>query len=128
MSTPTPQVNAGSTPPGQPTSTSGQKAGAIAGGTFCLLVAASIGAWFVQDAPMVVARKYISGLGIATDNLEPVGYHEAFVPVFPFPKTATVEFRVTGADPPKKLKVELSRIVYFIPWHGTAFEEEKAKK
>jgi hypothetical protein len=125
MNTPTQQGHAGDSPPGQPKLNSRQVAGC--GITICTLVVASVVAWYVQPAPTAVARKYLSDQGVATDNLELVGYRDSIAPVFPFPKEATVEFRANGADPPKKLVVELSRIVYFLPWRTTAFREKVEK-
>jgi hypothetical protein len=37
--------------------------------------------------------------------------------------TETVEFRVTGAKPPKKVVVELRQPAYFLPWEVVEVRE-----
>src|SRR5262249_10797660 len=113
MDTPTHQVTSGGSPRGQPgPSGRGKVAGYITGITVSSLVVASVVAWYVQSPPTVVSRKSLSDQGVAADGLELVGFEDhGFVPAFPFPKDATVEFRPKGADLPRKLEVKLSRTV-----------------
>lgn len=126
MDTPTRQENAGASPPGQREFTSRQKAviSWITGITIGLLVVASLVAWYHQPSPVAVARQYLSEQGVAADNLDTVGYR-GFSPFLPgVMDAAWVDFRVKGANSPR-LEVELSRPVYFLPWHGSAFREVK---
>jgi hypothetical protein len=128
METPAQHENAAASPPGQPKGTSRNAAGAITGLAFALLVLSSVVAWYVQAPPTAVARKYLSDQGIAAEDLELAGFQDhGIVPALPFPKSATVELRVKGADPPRRLEVQLSRTVYFLPWHVTGFKEKVEK-
>jgi hypothetical protein len=129
METPAPHENPAASPPGQPQGTSRKATGgAIAGVAIVLLVLSSVVAWYVQAPPTAVARKYLVDQGVAAEGLELAGFQDhGIVPVIPFPKDATVEFRVKGAEPPRKLEVNLSRTVYFLPWHATGFREKAEK-
>jgi len=129
MDTPTHQANSGSSPTGPPAPSGRRKAAGYSTGlTLSALVVASVVAWYVQSPPTVVARRYLSDQGVTADDLELVGFQDqGVVPVFPFPKDATVEFRAKGADSPRKLEVKLSRTVYFLPWHATGFREKVEK-
>lgn len=128
MDIPTHRANAGGSPTPAP-SRRKRAVGWIAVLTICSLVVASIVVWYAQSPPPAIARQYLSDQGVASaDDLELVGYQDhGVVPVFPFPKNATVEFRVKGAESRKKLEVELSRTVYFLPWHATGFREKADK-
>jgi hypothetical protein len=129
MDTPTRHVNAAGSPPGQPQVTGRQTVGfAIAGVAVISLVVASVVAWYAQSPPSVVARKYLSDQGVAAGHLDLAGVRDhGTLPVFPFPKDATVEFRAEGGDPPRKLEVKLTRAVYFLPWYATGFQETAEK-
>jgi hypothetical protein len=101
---------------------------AFPGISICLVIAASFIAWYFQSPPTAVARKYLANQGVAADELELVGFEDhGFVPVFPFPKDASAEFRAKGADRPKNFEVKLSRTVYFLPWYATGFREKVEK-
>ncbi len=126
MDATTPQDSAGDSPAGQSPPARRHKAVTswITGATIGLLVALSVVVWSRQEPPTIVARQYLSKMGVATDNLDLAGY-ETSSPLFPgFMEKATVTFHVKGMDPQKKQVVQLFRIVYFLPWQGTAFREQ----
>lgn len=126
MSTSTPQEKAGGVPPGQ--SKLNRLTSAGCGIAFGLMVAASVVASYVQPPPTVAAQKYLTEQGVAADNLRLAGYEDhGFIPALPFPQHATVEFWVDGTAPSRKLVVEMSRTMYFLPWHATAFQEKVEK-
>jgi hypothetical protein len=91
-----------------------------------LLILAGVIPWYLQSSPPVVARQYLTELGVPTDNLDLVAFRRLTL-IPGVLEDATVTFRVKGADPPKKLEVELSRPLFFLPWHGSAFREVKDK-
>jgi hypothetical protein len=93
----------------------------IVGITIGLLVAASLVAWYLQPSPVDVARQHCMEQGVAAEKLATLGYRGSGNL---FDKRETVEFQVKGADPPKKLVVELRQPVYFLPWQVVEFREE----
>ena len=93
----------------------------IAGITIGLLVAASLIAWYLQPSPVDIARQRCTEQGFAAEKLAMLGYRGSQIPVG---ASETVEFQVKGANPPKKLVVELRQPVYFLPWQIVEFREE----
>jgi hypothetical protein len=95
------------------------------GATATLLVG-SLAAWYVQPSPVDYARECLAERrGVATDELELVGW-ESCSPLTPVAtSTMTVEFRIKGVDRSPKQVVELFRVVYFLPWWVTAYREGK---
>lgn len=97
-----------------------KKARPIAGVTIAVTIAVLIVASFVvssrQPSAVNVARRYCAGQGIAPQDLALLGYRGSDSAVG---ARETVEFQVKGArstDPPRKLVVDLRRLVYFLPW------------
>jgi hypothetical protein len=68
-----------------------------------------------------VARDHCSGKGFPAQNLALLGYHGSNGLVA---NRQTVEFQLTGANPAKRLVVELDQPVYFLPWQPVSFREE----
>jgi hypothetical protein len=99
------------------------------GGIMALLLAASLVAWYLQESPLDVARRYVSEQqGVAPDDLGLVGFRSGANPFNwngVFLDDMTVEFRVKGAGQPGRPVVELSRPVYFVPWRVSALREGK---
>jgi hypothetical protein len=93
----------------------------IAGITIGLLVAASLVAWHRQPSPVDVARQHCTEQGVAAEKLAILSYRGSQIPVGAW---ETVEFHVKGANPLKKLVVELRQPVYFLPWQVVEFREE----
>ena len=86
-----------------------------------VLIAASLVASFLQHSPEEVARQHCAELGVAPDKLAMVSYQRSGLPVA---ASATIEFRIQGSSPPKKLVAELRQPMYFLPWHFVRFREE----
>ena len=93
----------------------------IVGITIGLLVVASLVASYLQPSPADVARQHCTAQGVAGEKLAILGYRGWQIPVAAW---ETVEFQVRGANPPKKLVVELRQPVYFLPWKVVEFREE----
>jgi hypothetical protein len=93
----------------------------IAGLTIGLLLLASIVAMFLQVPPAEVARSHCAQRGFQAENLVLSGYRGTGNL---FGKEETVEFQIKGANPPRKVVVELRQPVYFLPWQVEAVREE----
>jgi hypothetical protein len=98
-----------------------KRARLIVGITACLLLAASLVAWYLQPSPVDVARRHCAGQGFADDNVALLGYQGSGGL---FHNKETVRFQLRGAAPAKKLVVELWQPVYFLPWQVADFREE----
>ncbi len=120
------EITAGS-PPSRPQGTS--RRASLIGGLIILLVPASLVAWYLQEPPLDVARRYVSQQqNVAPDDLALVRFQSGANPFNwngVFLDDMTVEFRVKGAGPSRKPVVELSRPVYFVPWRVSALREGK---
>ncbi len=125
MDTPPRPENAAAS--GQPEMPGGRKRviSGVAGVVLGLLVGVSLVAWSRHQPPVAAARQYLAEQGVAVDNLAPAGFSAGSAICPGVLDLATVEFWVQGAQPPKKLAVELQRPVYFLPWRGSAFREVK---
>jgi hypothetical protein len=93
----------------------------IAGITIGLLVAASLVAWYLQPSPVDVARQHCTEQGVAAEKLAMLGYRGSGNL---FGKRETVEFEVKGANPPRKLVVELHQAAYFLPWQVVELRQQ----
>jgi len=93
----------------------------IAGITIGLLVAASLIAGYMQPSPVDVAREHCTEQGVGAEKLAMLGFRGTQIPVG---ARETVEFQIKGANPPKKLVVELRQPAYFLPWRVVEFREE----
>jgi hypothetical protein len=128
MDTPTPKEHSAGAPPAQPKARS--RNASLTGFIVCLLVAASVVAWYFQASPLVVARRYVSEQqGIAPDDLELVAHDSQHTNPYNWfgaiLSETTVEFRVNGPEHSKKRVVELFRPIYFLPWRVSALKEGK---
>jgi hypothetical protein len=89
-----------------------------------VLVLAYLGAcvigYFVVTPPLDVARAECARRGYAANELSLGGYRSQMNLIG---MTETVEFRVTGAKPPKKVVVELRQPAYFLPWEVVEVRE-----
>src|SRR3981081_2191315 len=86
-----------------------------------LLLVASLVSAFFQPSPMEIARAHCSERGFQAENLALLGYRDSGTL---FGKTGTVEFQVKGANPARKMVVELRQSMYFLPWQVVDFREE----
>ena len=85
----------------------------IGGLIFGLLLAASLVAAYLQPEPEAVARAACAERGVGGAGLALAGFRRSGWLVA---GRETVEFHVQGANPPKKIAVELHQIAYFLPW------------
>jgi hypothetical protein len=122
-----PRENTAGSPPGKPQVAS--RRASLTGGIIVLLLAASLVAWYLQESPLDVARRYVSEQqGISPDDLALVGFRSGANPFNwngVFLDDMTVEFRVKSSGQSRKPVVELSRPVYFVPWRVSALREGK---
>jgi hypothetical protein len=88
---------------------------------FGLLFAAGLVAAYLQQEPEGVARAACAERGVGAGGLALLGYHNTG---WPIAQRASIEFQVQGAKPPKKIKVELYRWTYFLPWRVENIREE----
>jgi len=86
-----------------------------------LLLVVSVVVSFLQPSPVDVARSHCSDQGVPVENLALLGFRGSGTL---FGKRETVEFQVQGANPAKKMVVELRQPAYFLPWQVVAFREE----
>jgi hypothetical protein len=63
--------------------------------------------------PTDLAREYCAAQGIPAQNLALIRYQSSDRI---FANNATVEFQVTGANPARRVVVELNQPVYFLAW------------
>jgi hypothetical protein len=93
----------------------------IGGLLFAVLLAASFVAAYYQPAPVDTARAACTDRGIGAEKLALLGFRGTGQL---FGRRETIEFRVQGANPPKKIVVELHQWAYFLPWQVADFREE----
>ncbi|MSR79900.1 MAG: hypothetical protein EXS11_04155 [Gemmataceae bacterium] len=93
----------------------------IAGIAIVLLLGVSVVVSFQLPAPIEVAQKVCSEKGFPAQNLALLGYRGSNGL---FANWQTVEFQLKGANPAKRLVVELNQPVYFLPWQTVDFREE----
>jgi hypothetical protein len=92
-----------------------------AGIAISLLLVVSLVVSFLQPSPVDAARSHCSEKGLPVENLVLLGYRGSGKL---FCQQETVEFQVKGANPEKKIVVELRQPVYFLPWQVVEFREE----
>jgi len=92
----------------------------IAGCVIGLLVVVSCIVSFLQPSSVDVARSHCSEKGLQVEKL--ILLDDRSSGDF-FGNSGTVEFQVKGANPPKKVVVELLRPVYFLPWQVEKIRE-----
>jgi hypothetical protein len=93
----------------------------IAGLTVCILVVASLVAWYLQPSPVDVARRHAAEQGIAAESLVLLG-HQGSGNLLG--RKEAVQFQLQGAKPAKKLVVELRQPAYFLAWQVVEFRTE----
>lgn len=71
-------------------------------------------------SPVEVAKIHCSEKGIPAESLALLGFKGSSGL---FANRQTVEFQIKGADPAKRLVVDLTQPVYFLPWQLLSFLE-----
>jgi hypothetical protein len=87
-----------------------------------LLLLASFASWYLQPGPIEVARQRCLEGNIEPDDLEFRGFAE-FGHVFPTDEQVDFMVKPKGKERPKKLRVELQRRIYFLPWSVVDYRE-----
>jgi hypothetical protein len=100
-----------------------KRARIIAGIAIALLLGASFVVRFLQPSPVEVARGHCAQRGFQPENLVVRGFRGSGG-LLGIGNRETVEFEVKGANPSKKVVVELRQAVYFLPWQLLEFREE----
>jgi hypothetical protein len=88
---------------------------------FGLLFAAGLVVAYLQPTPMSVAQAACAERGVGADGLALLKSRRTgrlFV------RHETLEFQVRGANPSKKIVVELHQWAFFLPWRVTDVREE----
>jgi hypothetical protein len=98
-----------------------KRARVILGVCVLLLVLASVAATLSQPSSVDAARAAAVGAGWRAEGLVLLGYRGTGTL---FNQRETVEFLVQGAQPPKTVRVELHKPVYFLGWQVVDVREE----
>jgi hypothetical protein len=93
----------------------------IAGIAIVLLLVVSVVVAYRQPSPLDVAQDYCSEKGFPAETLAVLSHSGSFGL---FANRQTVEFRVKGTNPGRRLVVELHQPVYFLPWRPVGLREE----
>ena len=85
-----------------------------------LLLVSIVISWLLPP-PVDVARDFCLKKGFEAQKLTLLGYHGSNGLIG---NRQTVEFQLAGANPPKRLVVDLDQLVYFLPWQLVSIREE----
>jgi hypothetical protein len=84
-----------------------------------VLLVASLVARYLQPSAVEVARAWCVEQGLREEDVAVTGYRGSG---HLFGETETVSVLVRGADPPRRLRINLRRPVYFLGWEVVGHE------
>jgi hypothetical protein len=93
-------------------------------GIVVLLLLASFASMYLQPSPIEVARRRCMEAGVPADDLALLG-HAQFGHLYTTDEQVEFLVKAKGKEQPRKLRVDLQRRIYFLPWSVVDYRELK---